>query len=139
MLGQILMHLKNWFVVPGGIHLGTFEIKNKTMEIPFLQNGQYFRVVGSVFNDGVYQYPAKDLFDEKFEGAIWALAIPSKLIALSDEIQEWQKKYGNVVEGPYQSESFAGYSYTRATNTKTGQAVTWKDVFRSQLSIWRKI
>lgn len=139
MLEQILMHLKNWFVVPGGIHPGQFVIKDKTIEIPFLKDGQYFRIVGSTFNDGLYQYPVHYLFDEEFRGAIWALAIPPEVISISEEISDWQEKYGEKTEGPFQSESFCGYSYTRATNTKTGEAFTWKDAFRRRLNDWRKI
>lgn len=48
--------------------------------LPFLQEGQYFRVVGSVFNDGLYQYPTKDMIDEIFDGAVWALAVPKAVL-----------------------------------------------------------
>ena len=75
MLEQVLMHLKNWFLVPGGIHEGTYTIEDGGITLPFLANGQYFRICGSVFNDGLHQYPAGDLKTETFDGTVWALAV----------------------------------------------------------------
>lgn len=140
MLGQILQHLRNWFVVVGGVHTGTFTIEEGGLELPFLQNGQYFRIVGSLFNDGVYQYPATNLSTEAFAGAVWALAVPREVIELSEEVEAWQEKNGDAVSGPYQSESFGGYSYTKKTDAETGGAVSsWQSAFRERLNQWRKV
>lgn len=139
MLEQVLMNIRNWFTVDGGIHSGTFTIKDGGIALPFLANGQYFRIIGSVFNDGLHQYPAADLVDEEFSGAIWALAIPKAVIDLANEIQKWQGKNGEASVSPYQSESFGGYSYSKATDAETGGAVTWQSAFKKQLSAWRKI
>ena len=139
MLEQVLMHLKNWFLVPGGIHEGTYTIEDGGITLPFLANGQYFRICGSVFNDGLHQYPASDLKAETFEGTVWALAVPQAVIELAAEIEEWQKKNGDASVSPYQSESFGGYSYSKATDSASGGAVTWQSAFRSRLSAWRKL
>ena len=139
MLEQVLMHLKNWFLVPGGIHEGTYTIEDGGITLPFLANGQYFRICGSVFNDGLHQYPASDLKAETFDGTVWALAIPQAVIDLAFEIEEWQKKNGDASVSPYQSESFGGYSYSKATDSASGGAVTWQSAFRSRLDAWRKI
>ena len=139
MLEQVLMNIRNWFTVEGGIHSGTFSIKDGGITLPFLVDGQYFRIIGSVFNDGLHQYPATDLVDEEFSGAIWALAIPPAVVDLADEIQKWQEKNGEVASSPFSSESFGGYSYSKATDTETGGAVTWQSAFKRQLSAWRKI
>ena len=139
MLEQVLMNIRNWFTVEGGIHSGTFSIKDGGITLPFLADGQYFRICGSVFNDGLHKYPAADLADEKFSGAIWALAIPPAVVDLADEIQKWQEKNGEASVSPYQSESFGGYSYSKATDSASGGAVTWQSVFKRQLSAWRKI
>lgn len=136
MLIQLLRHLRNWFVVPGGVHYGIYTVEEGSITLPFLQEGQYFRVVGSVFNDGLYQYPCRELWNEVFSGAIWALAIPEEVVELSEEIEAWKKKHG---DSPFTSESFGGYSYTKAVNGKTGQAVTWQDVFRGRLNQWRRL
>ena len=139
MLEQVLMNIRNWFTVDGGIHSGTFTIEGGGITLPFLANGQYFRIIGSVFNDGLHQYPAADLVDEEFSGAICALAIPAAVIDLADEISKWQVKNGEASTSPYQSESFGGYSYSKATDAETGGAVTWQSAFKKQLSVWRKI
>ena len=139
MLEQVLMHLKNWFLVPGGIHEGTYTIEDGGIALPFLANGQYFRIVGSVFNDGLHQYPASDLKAETFDGTVWALAVPQAVIDLASEIEAWQKKNGDASVSPYQSESFGGYSYSKATDSATGGAVTWQSAFRSRLNAWRKL
>ena len=135
MLEQILRHLNNWF--PVEIHRGTYTAEKGSIALPFLVSGQYFRIVGSVLNDGLYQYPAADLKDETFDGAVWALAVPPAVVELAGEIEEWAEKNGGA--GQYVSESFGGYAYTRATNKQTGQAATWQDVFRPQLNAWRRI
>ena len=139
MLEQVLMHLKNWFLVPGGIHEGTYTIEDGGITLPFLANGQYFRICGSVFNDGLHQYPASDLKEETFDGTVWALAVPQAVIDLSTEIESWQTKNGDASVSPYQSESFGGYQYSKATDSATGGAVTWQSAFRSRMNAWRKL
>ena len=134
MLEEILLHLNNWFLVPDGVHEDTYTIEDGGITLPFLVNGQYFRIVGSLFNDGVYQYPA-ELTDETFDGSVWALAIPKALLSTVEEITAWTAKNGD--NGPYTSESFGGYSYSKATNAK-GVAVGWRDVFSAQLAPWKK-
>ena len=139
MLEQVLMNIRRWFPVEGGIHSGTFTIKDGGITLPFLADGQYFRICGSVFNDGLHQYNVLDLTDETFNGTIWALAIPKAVIDLSKEIEKWQEKNGESSTSPYQSESFGGYSYSKATDAETGGAVTWQSAFKQQLGAWRKI
>ncbi len=139
MLEQVLRYLKNWFVVPGGVHIGGFSIEGGGIALPFLAEGQYFRVAGSIFNDGVYKYPAENLNDEAFNGAVWALAVPPTVVALAAEIEAWQVKNGDAAVSPYQSESFGGYSYSRASDSETGEALTWQTAFSGRLAQWRKI
>lgn len=139
MLEQVLMNIRNWFPVKGGIYSGTFTIKDGGITLPFLADGQYFRICGSVFNDGLHQYNVLDLTDETFNGTIWALSIPQPIIDLADEIQKWQDKNADALSSPYSSESFGGYSYSKATNSETGGAETWQSHFKQQLSAWRKI
>lgn len=132
MLETVLMYLNSWFVVSR--YDDIYTIEDGGITLPFLVDGQYFRIVGSLFNDGVYQYPA-ELTDETFDGSVWALAIPKALLSTVDEITAWTAKNGD--SGPYTSESFGGYSYSKATNAK-GLAVGWRDVFAAQLSPWKK-
>ena len=135
MLETILAHLNNWFVVPDGIHEGTFAVEGGGIELPSTASGQYFRVCGSVFNDGLHQYPAADLIDETFTGSIWALAVPPALVKLADEISEWTAKNQPSV---YAAESFGGYSYSKAAGTN-GAPLDWQDVFKARLNPYRKM
>lgn len=136
MLEEILMHLNNWFLVPDGVHEDTYTIEDGGIALPFLADGQYFRIVGSLFNDGLHKYPAGDLTGETFDGAVWVLAVPRQVESLAGEIKAWQDSQGTP--SPYTSESFGGYSYSKATNA-SGAPVGWQDVFKSQLNRWRKI
>ena len=138
MLEQVLMNIRNWFPVKGGIHSGTFTIKDGGITLPFLADGQYLRICGSVFNDGLHQYNVLDLTDETFTGTIWALAIPKAVIELADEMEAWQKKNGEAASGIYQSESFGGYQYSKQTASDGGQVNVWS-VFRKRLNQWRKL
>ena len=136
MLDEILAEIRNYFVVK--VHSGDFEvIGGKLSPLDFLQNGQYFRIVGSVMNDGVYRYPYSGLTDETFSGEIWALAVPPTLIALAADIEEYEKKAKETVS-PYSSESVGGYSYTKATDSN-GSPLSWEKVFAKRLNKWRKI
>ena len=136
MLEEILMHLHNWFVVEGGVHAGKFSIKDGGIALPFLVPGQYFRIKGSILNDGVYQYPVADLADEDFTGEIWAMSVPKALLSTVEDIEAWVKKHPDTI---YVSESFGGYSRTLSTNGATGTPSTWRDVFQGRLNAWRKI
>lgn len=135
MLETILMHLNNWFLVPDGVHEDTYTIEEGGIVLPFLASGQYFRICGSVFNDGLHQYPADDLADETFTGAVWALAVPRQLVNLSDEIKAWSEKNQ---PSAFTSESFGGYSYSKAIGS-SGAPLDWQDVFRARLNPYRKI
>lgn len=137
MLEELLTELNNWFVAPDGIHTGTFTVsEDGSIALPFLRDGQYFRIVGSESNDGLYQYPATGLVPESFTGLVWVLAIPKAVITLSEEISAYRAK--NKDASPFTSESFGGYSYTKATNS-SGLAVGWRDVFASRMSPYRKM
>lgn len=141
MLEELMRECRNYFLIPGGVHPDTYTIKEGSITLPFLVYGQYFRIVGSVFNDGVYEYGNVYLQDETFEGAIWALSVPPAFIKLSEEIKSWRDKYENAANSPFQSESFAGYSYTKSSaNGNSGGSVTgWQGVFASRLNKWRKL
>ena len=138
MLTEICAELRNWFVVPNGVHIQAYTISGGSIApLDFLQEGQYFRIIGSVFNDGVYQYPAASLTDEVFEGAVWAMSLPPDLIALSAEIEEYNKSDAGKAS-PYISENFGGYGYTKATGSN-GKVLTWKSVFADALNRYRKL
>ncbi len=144
MLTELCQELRNWF--DKDRHTGTFSIENGSISADFLLNGQYYRIMGSVFNDGVHMYgdESEELIDETFDGAIWALGIPKAVVELSMQIDKWRDKYeaaDSQAMSPFASESFGGYSYTKGSNgTSTGNAANgWQAVFASNLNRWRKI
>ncbi len=143
MLDRICAHLHNYFTSPEDIHEGTFTIRDGTIELDFLLNNQYFRIVGSALNDGVYQYPAEALLDETFEGEIWAMKVPRAVVKIAEEIEAWNAKYAAAMASPLSSESVIGvYSYTKnagTVNGGAGDAEAWQGVFKSALNEWRKL
>ena len=147
MLTEICQELKNWFDLER--HFGVFTIENGELSLPFLLDGQYYRICGSVFNDGVHKYgdESDSLVDESFDGAVWAMAVPPAVIALATDITDWQEKYGGAESeamSPFQSESFGGYSYSKGSSSGSGNggggnANSWQNAFASRLNMWRKI
>lgn len=149
MLNELCHEIKNWFeklVIVGDITIENGNITNDKF-LEKIQDNQYFRIVGSVFNDGIYKYtgePITDLADEVYHGGVWLLAIPKEIITLSDDIDAWKSKYmsaDSVAMSPYSSESFGGYSYSKSTggDSAGGGGTSWQSTFASQLNKWRKI
>ena len=134
-LTNLCAEIRNYFETEK--HFGTFTISDGSISpSDFLQDGQYFRIVGSVFNDGVYRYPAHDLVDETFKGAVWAMNVPPAVVELAAEIEEYNKSDAGKPSS-YISENFGGYIYTKATDVN-GLPVGWKSVFKTELNRWRK-
>lgn len=154
MLQQICEYLNNYFQSDAETFTGTFEIADGALSpAPALKEGQRFLVCGSDLNDGVYTWHEdgiKDdddaigagLADEVFSGAVIGLAVPPQVISLSAEVSEWVENYGDVVASPFQSESFGGYSYSRAARSGGGAGSTaagWQEVFSGRLKRWKKV
>ena len=140
-LTEICDYLNNYFWVKK--IEGSFTIEDGSITVPALKEGQYFRIVGSTFNDGVHKYPATDLKNETFNGFIWAMAVPNTIIALTADITEWQAIHGKADSealSPFNSESFSAYSYSKGGNSVSGgAATTWQDVFAGRLNKYRKL
>lgn len=136
MITEICAEIRNYFVKE--IHTGQFKISGGSIApLNFLKDGQYFRIVGSDLNDGVYQYPASNLTDEAFYGAVWSMSVPPSFIDLCTEIKDFIESDAGKAS-VYNSESFGGYAYTKATNSD-GVPIRWQDVFKKSLNKWRKI
>ena len=157
MLTEICAYLKNYFLVDYAnvdkrIYIGTFQIASgKIQALPFLIDGQHYRIVGSVFNDGVWEYHspenvpegAPQLRDETFDGAIWAMSIPPDVLSLANDISAWVTANSSAVNSPYQSESFGGYSYTIKSGSGSGGSGSdnydWRDQFADRLAPYRRL
>lgn len=145
MLSEICAEIRNYFVKPcEDIHKGDFVISNGVLEsAPFLQDGQYFRIIGSIFNDGVWKYGVDTLKDETFNGEVWAMRVPQTVIDLSDAIDAWNEENKDTLSSPFQSESFGGYSYSKQSTGGYGSsanaAYSWKNQFATALNPWRRL
>lgn len=145
-LFEVCKYLKNWFDRNQKKHIGVIKISGGELENTYdLKSGQYYRIVGSVLNDGIYKHPFNTLNDEVFDGAIWEMAIPQAFLSLCDDIEAWKNKYAaadSTALSPFNSESFGGYSYSKssgANDTAKDKSGTWQGVFGARLAPWRKI
>lgn len=158
MLTELCAFLKNYFV--DEMRYGDFKITNGIItyadgtELP-LQDGQYFRIIGSIFNDGCHLITTNGeegaealsnptLRDEEFNGSVWTMAVPKDVLDIADEIAAWRAKYEGADSpalSPFNSESFGGYSYSKsAGNTASGSTgTTWQSVFGNRLIRYRKV
>lgn len=135
MLEQILDFIHNYF-----IHdrvSGIFTISGGELTDVDMQTGQYFKIRGSVFNDGVHK-DGDALTDETFRGEVWLMAVPKAVLTIADEVSDWMDKYGDANNSPYQSESFGGYSYSKSSDS-TGGSATWQTVFGKRLNAYRNV
>ncbi len=144
MLTEICAEIKNYFSLNEDKIFGTFAIVDGAVTPSiYLEENQYYRIIGSVFNDGVHK-KGDTLTDEpSFNGAVWKMRVPGAILDLSEEIAAWQAEHGSVQSAnmsPFTSESFGGYSYSKGSGTSTGGgAVTWQSVFAQRLNPYRKI
>lgn len=146
-LELVLSHIHNWF------ERGTTQVCNCTIDngsLPdtvSMPDGVWYRIQGSLLNDGLHMHPDLALTDETFSGTISVCAIPRPLLAICDSIEAYMQAYANArqkaSESVYQSESFGGYTYSikgeLAGNTASGGLTGWQAAFASELNPWRKI
>ena len=149
MLTEICAEIKNYFIHEGDRHIGDFAIVDGQITPSIDFPTDYIRIVGSHLNDGVHKLSDEHdvLVDEpEFHGAVWVMSPPNHFLALVDEITAWQEMNGkadSVAMSPFQSESFGGYSYSKANggSAETGGASTptWQSQYASRLKIYRRI
>ena len=122
--------IRDDFTIAGGTLSGAAD---------FLQTGQYYRVTGSVFNDGVHRFGDADdtLTDETFSGDVYPLAPPRAFLALAANIDAWRGKNEAASKSPYTSENFGIYSYSKSSGRATDTG--WQAQFMSELSRWRRL
>lgn len=109
----------------------TFKIENGSIDFD-IPTGTYYRIVGSLYNDGVYVRGQEQLTDEEFYGGVWLMAVPNDFINLMSDIAAW--KTANDGKPAYNSESFEGYSYSIDASKST-----WQGYFKDRLARWKKI
>lgn len=139
-LTEVCEYLNNYFWKKKIV--GKFTITNGNINVAGIQDGQYFRVMGSNFNDGVHLYPSSLLKDEEFEGSVWLMAVPQTVIATALNIKEWQNKYSSPTSpamSPYTSESMGVYSYSKNAADGTNGANGWQSVYGSVLAPYKRM
>lgn len=138
-LYELLVYLRNFFSGEKWVFVEE-EIKGNRLPIPGLENGDYYLIEGSRRNNGIHVYGDSDLRNETYSGIVTEICVPPEVLAILEEINTWQEKNAEAVQSPYQSESFGGYSYTKASSSSgSGESTSWKTVFAPRLRIWRKI
>ena len=66
--------------------------------------------------------------------------MPKAVVSLAGEIAAWQEKYKDTVDSPYTSESFGGYSYSKASGAGDSTGCGgWQSAFRARLNPYRKL
>lgn len=142
MLDKLLREL-GWYRRPDHKYVNQIKVERFTIEggkispSDFLEEEDHYRIIGSKHNDGLYQYPNSELTDEVFDGAVWVMQIPPAVITLAQDIEKYAQSDAGK-QSAYVSESFGGYSYTKATNSK-GVPLSWKRMFEDELHGWRII
>ena len=145
-LEMIMRHIHRWFVRDE--YEGDYIITNGTLDLDFLLPNQYYRIKGSVFNDGLHKYGDSEdvLTNETFHGKIAALVPEKMFLALVEEIQTWITDNAGALNSPYSSENVIGvYSYTLKSggsgsqNNNNDGPISWQSQFKKQLDAWRKL
>ena len=139
MIESVMREVNNYF--EHDIYKGHFVINNGLLVgVTGLVSGQYYRITGSVFNDGVFQFGRETgLVDEEFDGTVYGLRVPRAFVSLVDKIDTWNSKYESVVDAPYSSESYSKGSYSYAISGSGSNMGGWKSKFSAELNEWRKV
>lgn len=137
-LDDLCAELRNYFVKK--VYSGTFTVSGGTLALADIAEGQYIRIIDSVFNDGVHKYPLTGLTDEVFTGEIWAMAVPPSVIALAEDIKKLNEEIETrgLLDKGYASESFGGYSYTLKEGAPLHLMQKEREI-RRRKARWRKI
>lgn len=144
MIGEICAEIKNYFTYEGDIYIDDYAISDGQISPVVEFPTDYIRIVGSRLNDGVHQVSTMSLSDEEFHGAIWVMSPTADFLALVEEIEAWEEKNGGVDSvnmSPFTSESFGGYSYSKASGGSSAGASTvptWKSTYATRLNRYRR-
>lgn len=120
-LTDVLKHLGNYF--ERDFELGDFSISANTIAVSkTYKAGQYVRIMDSLLNDGVYKVLSFSagvmtidgtLADETFNGYIVSLAVPSNVVDISQQMQDYQAMTAKGIA----SESVPNYSVSYSSQS----------------------
>lgn len=140
-LTKICARLKNHFLRDK--YEGTFTIVTGTAPISSLVDGQYFVIVGSSVNDGVFQNTAASLAalkPETFTGRIWSMGVPVDFAELCEDVTAYEAKVAelSLLDKGYASESFGGYTYSLQSSAPAYMQ-DWLKRINTGMAMYRKI
>lgn len=100
----------------------------------------FVAIKGSAYHNGVYSLLDGEMIDapdkdETFDGVVYPLRPPDDFLALCKDISAFDDK---SPVGAMQSETFGGYSYTRASGANGGVA-TWQNAYASRLIPFKRM
>ncbi len=146
LLEEVLSHIHNWFVRDASVFTNVEVVDGHLTDeaLDYVSDRKFYKLDGSYENDGLHSTDEDDLEDEVMDRVrISLLAIPKPLLNLVDEIEEWERKYGEIAAGPYFSEEFGGYKYQVRGFSSYGVSGSplsgWRLAFANRLNPWRKM
>lgn len=139
-LTRICAKLKNHFL--RNKYEGEFTLVSGTAPLELL-DGQYFVIVNSNLNDGVFQNTAESLANiqpETFTGRIWTMSVPVDFLELVKDIDRLNAKVEELglLDKGYASESFGGYTYSLQSGAPAYMQ-EWLRRINSGMSMYQKI
>lgn len=139
-LTRICAKLKNHFLRDK--YEGEFTLVSGTAPLELL-DGQYFVIVHSNLNDGVFQNTAESLAriqPETFTGRIWTMSVPVDFLDLVEDIDRLNAKVEELglLDKGYASESFGGYTYSLQSGAPAYMQ-EWLRRINSGMSMYQKI
>ena len=149
MIEEICDAINNDFTDPATALRGAFRVRDGRLDLAGVPDGQYVRVRGSAFNDGIRRCPLVGLTDETFEGEVLPMRPPKAFMKLVAEIEAWVERFGDAAVSPFAEEDYGRYRYKKAQSVRTaagGKASawetrqpSWQSVYGDRLRRWRRL
>lgn len=140
-LSRICARLKNHFLRDK--YEGTFTLVSGIAPLDNLLDGQYFVIVNSNLNNGVFQNTAESLAKiqpETFTGRIWTMSVPVDFLELVEDIDQLNAKIEELglLDKGYASETFGGYTYSLQSGAPAYMQ-EWLNRINSGMSMYQKM
>lgn len=145
-LTDLCRKTRNWFDKKR--HFGIFDLDGN---LDFACEGQFYRLIGDVtadgkcvycdnvctYTDGNFKVYGAETVHGILNGTIWEMRVKTDFLVLYEKMSEWEEKNADILNSPFQSESFGsgGYNYTKSS----GESISVWSNFASDLSRWQKL
>ena len=150
MIEQICDMINNDFTDPETVIRGVFRVEGGRLEVEGVRDGQYVRIRGSAFNDGIWRCPLSGMTDETFSGEVWPMRAPKAFLKLVSEIEAWVERFGDAALSPFAEEDYGHYRYKKAQTVRSTSGggrtsvwetrqPSWQSVYGDRLRRWRRL